>query len=69
MPLPMALLHQEASIKKIGGQSEVKKFLEKLGFVPGAKVTVLSHYGGNVIVRIKDSSVAVSREMAMKIIV
>ncbi len=69
MPLSMALPNDETSIKKIGGRSEVKKFLEKHRFVPGAKVTVLSHNGGNVIVKIKESRVAVSREMAMKIMV
>ncbi|MCD8008728.1 MAG: ferrous iron transport protein A, partial [Clostridiales bacterium] len=49
--------------------AETRQFLENLGFVPGALVTVVSEIGGNLIVKIKESRVAISREMAMKIIV
>ena len=69
MPLSLADKSQENIIKKIGGSQEVKKFLESLGFVTGASVTVVNEMGGNVIVNIKDSRVAVSKEMANKIMV
>ena len=59
----------ENTIKKIGGKEAVRLHLEKLGFVPGASVTVVSEFSGNVIVKIKDSRIAVSREMAEKILV
>ncbi len=69
MPLMMAETGQENSIKKVGGKTEVRQFLENLGFVPGAKVTVVSANGGNIIVNIKESRIAISREMAGKIMV
>lgn len=69
MPLTMAEIGEENSIKKVGGQSETRKFLENLGFVPGSHVTVVTRLGGNVIVSIKESRVAISREMAAKIMV
>ena len=56
-------------IKKVGGKPETRKFLENLGFVAGGSVTVISEIGGNVIVNVKDSRVAVSKEMASKIMV
>lgn len=56
-------------IKKIGGNAETRKFLEGLGFVTGGTVTVINAIGGNVIVSVKDSRVAVSKEMAAKIMV
>lgn len=69
MPLTMAEPGTENQIKKIGGKSEVRLFLEKLGFVVGSIVTVISQNNGNLIVNIKDTRVAISREMANKIIV
>lgn len=69
MPLMMADVGQENVVKKVGGKTEVRQFLENLGFVPGAKVTVVSENGGNVIVNVKESRVAISREMAGKIMV
>lgn len=69
MPLAMADLGKENTIVKIGGKEETRKFLENLGFVTGAIVTVVASMGGNVIVNIKESRVAISREMAMKIMV
>lgn len=69
MPLILADIGTENIIKKIGGSQEVKKHLEDLGFVPGGTVTVVSHIGGNLIVNIKGSRIAVNREMASKIIV
>ena len=56
-------------IKRIGGKPEVKKHLENLGFVAGSEVTVISTLGGNVIVNVKEARVAISKEMAQKIMV
>lgn len=56
-------------IKRVGGKAEVKKFLENLGFVAGGVVTVVSDIGGSVIVNVKDSRVAIGRDMANKIMV
>lgn len=69
MPLAMAEEGENKVIKKITGKPEVKSFLEKLGFVTGAEVVLVSVTEGNVIVNIKDSRVAIGKEMAMKIIV
>ena len=69
MPLTMAKAGEQNSIKKVGGQTDTRKFLEHLGFVTGTPVTVITEISGNVIVLIKDSRVAVSREMANKIMV
>lgn len=69
MPLTLANTGEENIIKKVGGNSNTKKFLENLGFVIGTTVTVVSEIGGNVIVNVKDSRVAVSREMACNIMV
>ena len=60
---------KENIIKKIGGSPEVKKHLEDLGFVVGGTVTVVNDLSGNVIVNIKDSRVAISEEMARKIMI
>lgn len=56
-------------IKKIGGKEETRKFLENLGFVTGGVVTVVSEIGGNLIVNVKDSRVAIGKDMANKIMV
>ena len=69
MPLTLANTGEENIIKKIGGNPETRKFLENLGFVAGSAVTIVSEIGGNVIVNVKDSRVAVSKEMAQKIMV
>ena len=69
MPLTMAKSGERHSIKKIGGKFETKLHLENLGFVVGTTVTVITAIGGNVIVNIKESRVAISREMASKIMV
>ncbi len=69
MPLTMARTGEENLIKKVGGNPDVRQFLENLGFVAGAQVSVVSEISGNVIVKIKESRVAISREMAMKIMV
>jgi len=69
MPLTMLKTGEEKSIKKVGGMEETRQFLTKLGFTPGSHVTVINKIGENVIVNIKESRVAVSREMAAKIMV
>jgi len=69
MPLSMANIGEENSIKKIGGKEEIRQFLANLGFTPGSHVTVVTKNSGNVIVNIKESRVAVSKEMATKIMV
>ena len=69
MPVTLANIGEENMIKKVGGKPETRKFLENLGFVAGGSVTVISEIGGNVIVNVKDSRVAVSKEMASKIMV
>ena len=69
MPLTLAVVGEENIIKKIGGKQEVKAHLENLGFVVGGAVTVINTIGGNVIVNVKDSRIAVSKEMAQKIMI
>lgn len=69
MPLNFASVGEENIIKKVGGNPETKKHLENLGFVPGGNVKIINTIGGNVIVNIKESRVAISREMAQKIMV
>ena len=69
MPLTMANTGESNIIKKVGGNPVTRKFLESLGFVAGGTVTVISENGGNVIVNVKESRVAVSKEMANKIII
>lgn len=69
MPLTLAAVGEENIIRKIGGKPEVRAHLENLGFVAGGIVTVISTIGGNLIVRVKDSRIAISREMANKIMV
>ena len=69
MPLTMANSGEELMIRKVGGNPETRKFLESLGFIAGGMVTIINEIGGNVIVNVKESRVAVSKEMAMKIMV
>ena len=69
MPLTFANVGEENMIKKVGGNAETRQFLENLGFVAGGMVTVISEISGNVLVNVKDSRVAVSKEMASKIMV
>lgn len=69
IPLTLANINEENWIKKIGGNPEVRKHLENLGFVAGGNVKIISSLGGNVIVNIKDSRIAISKEMAQKIMV
>ena len=69
MPLILADTGEEAVIKHIGGSPEMKKHLEDMGFTVGGVVTVMNTIGGNLIVKIKESRVAISKEMAQKIMI
>lgn len=69
MPLTLANIGEINIVKRVGGKAEIKKFLENLGFVAGSSVTVITTIGGNVIVNIKESRVAISKEMASKILI
>mgnify|MGYP002544887611 FL=1 len=69
MPLSLVKEGEPNIIKKVGGKEETRKFLENLGFVTGGTVTVISQTGGNMIVNVKDSRVAIGKDMANKIMV
>ena len=69
MPLVFAPIGEEAVIKKVGGGPEIRKHLENLGFVAGGRVMVISAIGGSIIVSVKESRVAVSEELARRILV
>ena len=69
MPLTYAKIGEDNIIKKVGGKPEVKKHLEDLGFVVGGTVSVISLFSGNVIVNVKEARVAISQELAQKIMV
>lgn len=69
MPLTFANVGEEYVIKRVGGSPEVKKHLEDLGFVVGGAVSIVATIGGNLILNVKDSRVAVSRELVQKIMV
>ena len=69
MPLILTDAGEEAIIRRVGGSPETKKHLEDMGFVAGGSVTVMNTIGGNLIVKIKESRVAISKEMASKIMV
>ena len=69
MPLTLARTGESAQIRKVGGNPETRRFLENLGFVPGEQVRVVSENNGNLIVSIKEARVAISRDMAGRILV
>ena len=69
MPLMLANVDEEYTIKKIGGSPEVKKHLENLGFVVGGTITVVSSINGNQIVKVKESRVAINDERARRIMI
>ncbi len=69
IPLTLADIGEDNIIKKIGGSPEVKKHLENLGFVVGGNVKIVNSLGGNVIVNVKEARVAISEEMARRIMV
>ncbi len=69
MPLMLASIGEENVIRRVGGSQEMKKHLEDMGFVVGGRVEIISEINGNLIVNVKDTRVAISREMAGKIMV
>ncbi|MDF2568004.1 MAG: ferrous iron transport protein [Oscillospiraceae bacterium] len=69
MPVSMAKIGQEMPIVKISGKDESRRFLESLGLVVGEKVTVVSEIGGNIILNVKNTRVAIDKSMANRIIV
>ena len=69
MPLSFADIEQDNINRRIGGSPEVKKHLENLGFVVGGNVKVVNRLGGNIIVNVKEARIAISQEMAMKIMI
>ncbi len=69
MPLALADIGTENTIRRVGGNEETRRFLENLGFVAGTPITVLSSIGGNVIVNVKDSRVAINEDMARHIMI
>ena len=69
MPLALANIGEESIVRKVSGSPEVRKHLEDLGFVAGGPVTVVSALGGNIIVKVKESRIAISEEMARKIMI
>lgn len=69
MPLTMVKAGEPNVIRRVGGKEETRKFLERLGFVTGGVVTVVSETGGNIIVNVKESRIAIGKDMANKIMV
>ena len=69
MPLTMATRGEVNKIVKVGGNEETRRFLENLGFVAGTEITVVSSIGGNLIVNVKDSRIAVNEDMARHIVI
>ncbi|MDD3404199.1 MAG: FeoA family protein [Hespellia sp.] len=69
MPLTMASAGESNMIRRVGGKEETRRFLETLGFVVGGEVSVVNTINGNLIVNVKDSRVAISKEMANKIMI
>ena len=69
MPITLADVGEDNTVKRIGGKPELRRHLENLGFVVGSSVTVINSIGDNVIVRVKEARVAISAEMAQKIYV
>lgn len=69
MPLSMARMGEPVRIMKINGKDETKRFLNSLGFVIGDNVTVVSQLGGNMIINVKDTRVAIDLSMATRIMI
>lgn len=69
MPLTFATVGEDNIIQKVGGNQEVRAHLNDLGFVSGGDVTVIASIAGNLIVTVKGTRVAISREMANKIMI
>ncbi len=69
MPLCLADVGEENTIKKIGGSAEVKQHLENLGFVVGGRVSIVNSLAGNLIVNVKESRIAINQDMAKRILI
>jgi ferrous iron transport protein A len=69
MPLSLLKIGEISTIKKINGRDETKRFLESLGFIEGSTVTIVSEIGGNLILNVKDSRIALDKDMAKRIVV
>lgn len=69
MPLSMAAIGSENLVKKISGKDETRRFLESLGVVEGASITVVSELSGNLIVNVKSSRVAIDKTLARRILI
>ena len=69
MTLTMATMGEVNKIVKVGGNEETRRFLENLGFIAGTEITVVSSIGGNLIVNVKDSRIAVNEDMARHIVI
>jgi len=69
MPLNLAPSNEELIIRKIGGSQEVRLHLENLGFNVGGSIMVVSELNGNIIVKVKESRIALDNELARKIMV
>ena len=69
MPLPFAPVGDEMMVQRISGNQKVRTHLENLGFVPGATAIVISTIAGNLIVNVKESRIAIDKELGMKIFV
>ena len=67
MPLTLAKIGESNIIERVTGTPEIKKYLQNLGFVPGSEVTIVSMFGGNFIVNVKDVRIAINNELAQKI--
>ena len=69
MPLSMAEIGEKKRVIKVGGKNEVRRFLQNLGFVEGAEITVVSELSGNMIINVKDTRIAIDKSMANRIMV
>ena len=69
MPLSFAKVGESNIIKKISGNDEVRRHLENLGFVVGSDVSIVNSLAGNVIVKVKDSRIAINEDMARRIMI
>ena len=69
MPLSMAVIGEKKRVIKVGGKDEVRRFLQNLGFVEGAEITVVSELSGNMIINVNDTRIAIDKSMANRIMV
>ncbi|WRR94564.1 FeoA family protein [Sinanaerobacter sp. ZZT-01] len=69
MPLTFTKVGEVKCIERINGKDETKRFLNNLGFVEGSEVSIITEIAGNLIVMVKDTRVAISKEMANRIVV